>query len=65
MLLRFNNKPICPYCSHKQEMADIAPVDGDKYDLECQQCEDSFEVETRIVVTYCTNSIDDEEFVNE
>ena len=65
MLLRFNNKPICPYCGYGQEMTDIPPQDGDKYDLECQQCEDSFEVETRIVVTYCTNSIDDEEFVNE
>ena len=45
----------CPHCGHQHDTTDWVELwsrDGDDFDIECHNCEEDFNVEPRIEVSY-------------
>ena len=49
----------CPYCEYENDMSDgcIDLPDDNKFDHECENCQEEFEVEVEFEPTYSANKI--------
>ncbi len=63
--LKHNDSPVCPHCGAVYRDAWEIPFDSgeDSCDIDCGNCEQTYEVFRNISVTYCTYAIDLEERV--